>query len=211
MFAIDQKVTLELIKGKDLVKSFFSMNNHQVATPEMMLEEARSYILFFRESPGKLSAYIGLQLLVTGRKLFYSHSSNPFPDSEIKSIEEEALIFVEGLGALIDEKDFSQLTSREKQQWMDDQEIFSEDTGSETEEEEEPAEEEHEEPSAAKEPEVTQTPSLMSVLPSSPEPSQQPVPPVQYMPQPPQQPVPPVQYTPQPPQQPAPPVQPATY
>ncbi len=55
---------------KNLVKAFFSMNNHQIATPEMMLEDARSYIMFFREPGGKLSAYIGLQLLATGRKLF---------------------------------------------------------------------------------------------------------------------------------------------
>jgi hypothetical protein len=215
MFTIDQKVTFDNIREKNLVKAFFSMNNHQVATPEMMLEEARSYIMFFREPGGKLSAYIGLQLLATGRKLFYSHSSNPFHDDEIKSIEEEALIFVEGLGALLDEKDFTQLSSQEKKQWMEEQEIFSERIQPKgTEEasaEETPAVEANagetpqEPPSVQQERQASQ-PSPLAFSPAS-QPPQQPVPPVQYQPQPPQQPVPPVQYQPQPPQQPVPPVQ----
>ncbi len=204
MFSIDQKVTLEDIRGKNLVKAFFSMNNHQVATPEMMLEDARSYIMFFRESGGKLSAYIGLQLLATGRKLFYSHSSNPFSQDETASIEDEALVFVEGLGALLDEKDFTQLTAEEKNQWMDNQEIFIEKAVQESSEEERPAEEKHEEPAPVQqEPRVSQSPSLMSVFPVSPEPPQ---PTVQYQPQPSQPPVPPIQF--QPPQQPpVPPIQ----
>ncbi len=212
MFNIDQKATIADIRGKNLVKAFFSMNNHQVATPEMMLEDARSYILFFRESGGKLSAYIGLKLLATGRKLFYSHSSNPFPEGETAAIEDEALVFVEGLGALLDEKDFTQLTAEEKKQWMDNQEIFIEQAPQARSEEdqhkeEQPAEEKHEEPAPVQqEPQASHFPSLMSILPVSPEPPQ-PVPPIQY--QPPQTPpVPPVQYQPQPsPPQPAPPIQ----
>ncbi len=192
MFAIDQNITLDKIREKNLMKAFFSMNNHQIATPEMMLEDARSFILFFRESAGKLSAYIGLQLLVTGRKLFYSHSSNPFSEDEIKSIEEEALIFVEGLGALLDEKDFSQLTSREKQQWMEDQEIFVEKAVPERREAETAVEAPHE-PKVPQEPAVqqglqsAQTTAVTSGSAAAPQPPQQQAPPVQNAPQPPQQ------------------------
>ena len=221
MFTIDQKVTFDNIREKNLVKAFFSMNNHQVATPEMMLEEARSYIMFFREPGGKLSAYIGLQLLATGRKLFYSHSSNPFHDDEIKSIEEEALIFVEGLGALLDEKDFTQLSSQEKQQWIEKQEIFSERIQPKgTEEasaEETPAVEANagetpQEPPSVRQERQAPQPSPLAFSPAS-QPPQQPVPPVQYQPQPPQQ---PVQYAPQTPSVPiapqaAPPQAPPTY
>jgi hypothetical protein len=198
MFTVDENVTYQKIKEKDLVKAFFSMNNHQVATPEMMLEEARSYILFSREAGGKLSAYIGLHLLLTGRKLFYSHSSNPFSDDERNSIEEEALIFVEGLGALLDEINFSNLTSAEQNQWKEKQDLFIEKIEPENSAEEKPAEEIQPEPAS-----VQQEPAA---VPPAPE---QPVPPVQYAPRtsvqqelaaaPPalEQPVPPVQYAPQ--------------
>jgi len=101
------------------------MNNHQVATPEMMLEDARSYIMFFREQKGKISSYIGLHLLLTDRRLFYAHSSNPFSAHEMDAVEEEALGFAEGLGALLDELDLSKLSSEEKSKWFDAQDIFN--------------------------------------------------------------------------------------
>ncbi len=124
MFTIDQTITGLKLREKDMFKVYFSMNNHEVATPEMMLEDARSYILFFRTGGGKASAYIGLHLLLTGRKLFYAHSSNPFPVEKMRSIEEEALTFAEELGALLDELDFSRLSDEEKHRWIDKQDIF---------------------------------------------------------------------------------------
>ncbi len=129
MFTIDSTITDIKIREKNLIKAFFSMNNHQVATPEMMLEEARSYILFFREGDGKISSYIALHLLTTGRKMFYAHSTNTFPESEMESVSQEALEFVEGLGALIDEADFSKSSSEDKRSWIDKQDIFSQKTG----------------------------------------------------------------------------------
>src|SRR5512143_2220230 len=125
MFTIDQNITVQELREKNLVKVFFSMNNHEVATPEMMLEEARSYIMFCSEADGKVSAYIGLHLLQTGRRLFYAHSSNPFSPGETGSVEDEALCFVEGLGALVDEIDIAELSAEKNSRWIDDQDIFS--------------------------------------------------------------------------------------
>lgn len=125
MFTIDLSIKDLKARERNMIKAFFSMNNHQVATPEMMLEEARSYIIFFRESSGKISAYIGIHLLVTGRRMFYSHSSNPFSEQEIGSVEEEARNFAEGLGAMIDEVDFTKMDHQEKMRWIDTQDIFT--------------------------------------------------------------------------------------
>ncbi len=125
MFTIDLSIKDLKARERNMIKAFFSMNNHQVATPEMMLEEARSYIIFFRESSGKISAYIGIHLLVTGRRLFYSHSSNPFSEQETGSVEEEARNFADGLGAMIDEVDFTKMDHQEKMRWIDTQDIFT--------------------------------------------------------------------------------------
>lgn len=125
MFTVDQNLTAAKLREKNLVKVFFSMNNHEIATPEMMLEEACSYVMFYGEADGKVSAYIGLYLLQTGRRLFYAHSSNPFSPGETGSVEDEALCFVEGLGALVDEIDIAKLSSEEKSRWVNDQDIFS--------------------------------------------------------------------------------------
>jgi len=125
MFTIDQNITDLKIKEKNVLKILFSMNIHQVASPEMILEEARSYILFFREGKARFSVYLALHLLTTDRKLYYSHSSNPFPEDELSAVEEEALGFAEGLGAMLDVKDFTKMSDSEQDRWIDEQDIFS--------------------------------------------------------------------------------------
>jgi hypothetical protein len=125
MFTIDPKITATDLKKKNLFKVFLSMNNHQVATPETSLEEARSYVFFAREGRNRLSAYIGLHLLHTDRKLFYAHSANPFLEDALQDIEEEARYFAEDLGAMLDEVDFASLSEPEQESWIEGQSIFS--------------------------------------------------------------------------------------
>jgi hypothetical protein len=132
MFTIDPKITDLHVKEKNIHKVLFSMNIHQVATPEMMLEDARSYALFFRENKGKLSAYIALHLMLTNRSLYYSYSGNPFLDKKMGTVEEEAVAFVESLGAMLDEIYFSKITDSEKELWINKQEIFSQKQAPET-------------------------------------------------------------------------------
>jgi len=125
MFTVDPTITDLKVKEKSMLKMLFSMNTHQVATPEMNLEEARSYVIFCREGGGKTSAYIGLYLLDTNRRLFYPHSSNPFPDEDMTAVDEEARGFAEGMGAMLDEIDLTKMSSEEKNHWIDDQAIFN--------------------------------------------------------------------------------------
>lgn len=125
MFTVDPTITDLKVKEKSMLKVLFSMNTHQVATPEMNLEEVRSYVIFCREGGGKISAYIALHLLDTNRGLFYPHSSNPFPAENINAVDEEARGFAEGLGAMLDEIDITKMTSEEKNHWIDDQAIFN--------------------------------------------------------------------------------------
>lgn len=101
------------------------MNNHQVAAPDMSLQEARSYVFFLREGRDRISVYIGLHFLDADRKLFYTHTDNPFPDSKSPDIEDEARHFAEDLGAMLDEIDFSKMSDTEKDRWIDEQEIFT--------------------------------------------------------------------------------------
>ncbi len=126
MFTIDQQITAKQLKDKSILKVFVSMNNHPVATPDTSLEEARSYVFFFREGKNKLSVYIGLHLLLTDRKLFYAHSANPFSEGGLRKVEDEARDFAEDLGAMLDEVDFAFMSDLEQEQWIEEQSIFSE-------------------------------------------------------------------------------------
>jgi hypothetical protein len=125
MFIVDPAITDLEVKEKSMLRVLFSMNTHQVATPEMNLEEARSYVIFCREGGGKMSAYIGLHLLDTNRMLFYTHSSNPFPEEDMNAVDEEARGFAEGLGAMLDEIDVTKMSLEEKNHWIDDQAVFN--------------------------------------------------------------------------------------
>jgi hypothetical protein len=124
MFTIDTDITDLKIKERNLYQVFFSLNIHQVATPELSAEDAKSYVFFFQES-GRYLAYIGLHFLRTDRKLYYRHSANPFSESELPDVEEEARSFAEDMGAMLDELGLAKMSDMEKDRWIDEQDIFS--------------------------------------------------------------------------------------
>jgi hypothetical protein len=125
MFTIDPKITETDLRGKNIFKVLLSMNNHQVATPETSLEEARSYVFFIREGRNRISAYIGLHLLLTDRKLIYAHSANPFIEDKLSDVEDEARDFAEYMGAMLDDVDFESMSDLEQDSWIEDQGFFS--------------------------------------------------------------------------------------
>lgn len=124
MFTIDPTITDLQLKEKNLFKVLFSINTHDVATPEMSHERAISYVIFAREGKTKMSAFVGLHLLQTERKLFYRHSANPFLEKELQNVEDEARGFVEELGALLDEIDLSVMSAEDRERWINDQSLF---------------------------------------------------------------------------------------
>jgi hypothetical protein len=124
MFTIDTNITDLKIRERDLFKVLFSMNIHQVATPELSAEDAKSYVFFFREG-GRFLSYIGLHFLRTDRKLYYSHSENPIAERELSAVESEARSFAENMGAMLDELDLAKMSDMEKDRWIDEQGIFS--------------------------------------------------------------------------------------
>ncbi len=125
MFSVDSNITNTTIRMKNPYKVFFSMNIHQVTNPEMSLEDARSYVFFTREERETIAVCVGLHFLRSGRKLFYSHSANPFPEAEAPGIEDDARRFTEDLGAVLDGIDFSKMSDSEKAAWLGNLEILS--------------------------------------------------------------------------------------
>ena len=124
MFNVDSNITDLNIKDKNVLRILFSMNIHRVATPEGILEDARTYIMFFREGRERLSAFIELLLLQTNRKLYYTCSSNPFYDADMNMVEEEARAFAEGLGAMLDEVDMTKMSQEGKNRWIEEHNLL---------------------------------------------------------------------------------------
>jgi hypothetical protein len=124
MFNADPNITDVNVREKNLSKILFSMNIHQVATPELSVEDARCYVLFFGEGSNSI-AYIALYLTRTDGRIYYSYSSNPFPQEGLAQVEEEARGFVEDMGFVLDEMPLAGVSPAEKNRWIDEQAIFS--------------------------------------------------------------------------------------
>jgi hypothetical protein len=124
MFTIDASIKDFSGLTQNLYRVLFSMNNHMVATPELSPEEARSYVLFLREGKQRYSVYVGLYFLHTDRRMFYAHSSNPFLEEDLQEVEEDARIFAEDLGAMLDEINFEKMSDLDRERWIEEQSIF---------------------------------------------------------------------------------------
>jgi hypothetical protein len=124
MFTADPNITDLQVKEKGIHKILFSMNIHQVATPELSAEDARSYVIFFREG-SSLSAYIGIYFMRTDRRFYYSYTANPFPFEGLSDVEDEARGFVEDMGFVLDEINIGGMSLDEKNRWLDEQPMFS--------------------------------------------------------------------------------------
>src|SRR3990172_3453285 len=124
MFTADPNITDLKGKEKGNHKILFSMNIHQVATPELSAEDARSYVIFFREG-SSLSAYIGIYFMRTDRRFYYSYTANPFPFEGLSDVEDEARGFVEDMGFVLDEINIGGMSLDEKNRWLDEQPMFN--------------------------------------------------------------------------------------
>ncbi len=124
MFTADPNITDLQVKEKGIHKILFSMNIHQVATPELSAEDARSYVIFFREG-SSLSAYISIYFMRTDRRFYYSYTANPFPFEGLSDVEDEARGFVEDMGFVLDEINIGGMSLDEKNRWLDEQPMFS--------------------------------------------------------------------------------------
>lgn len=139
MFTVDPNITDLQVKEKVISKLSFSMNSPQIATPELSVEEARCYVLFFRAG-NTYSAYIGLYLPNSDRKFYYTYSGNPLPEEALGEAMDEATRFAEDMGFLLDELKLPDLSVDERNQWIEDQLIFGYKKKPEEKAEEKPAE-----------------------------------------------------------------------
>lgn len=123
MFTIDPNIKDLRVKEKVVSRLYFSMNSPNIATPELGTEEARCYILFFREG-NSYSSYVGLYLPSSDRKIYYAYSGNPLSEGAIQAVTEEATRFAEEMGFLLDELNLSGMSVDERNQWIEGQPIF---------------------------------------------------------------------------------------
>lgn len=123
MYTVDPNIRDLQVKDKVITRLTYSMNAPQIATPELSTEEARCYILLFREG-SSYSSYIGLYLPASDRRFYYAYSGNPLSEGGISEALDEATRFAEEMGFVLDELNLSALSVDERNKWVEDQPLF---------------------------------------------------------------------------------------
>ncbi len=123
MYTVDTDIKDLKVKDRVITKLFFSMNAPQIATPELGTEEARCYIMLFKEG-NSYSSYIGLFLPSSDRRFFYTYSENPLAEDRLNEVMEESNQFAEEMGFLLDELKLSVMSVDERNKWIEEQPFF---------------------------------------------------------------------------------------
>lgn len=123
MYSVDPNIRDLQVKERVISRLSFSMNAPMIATPELSTEEARCYILLFREG-STFASYIGLYLPASDRRFYYAYSGNPLPETVITEALEEAARFAEEMGFVMDELKLTTLSVDERNKWIEDQLLF---------------------------------------------------------------------------------------
>lgn len=121
MFTADPNITeLNVLERGGVFKVLFSMDIHQVATPDTSVEDARCFILLFREG-SRFTAHAVLSTTRTNRQFYYSHTGNPFGEEQLSSIEDDARQFAEDMGFVLDEMAVAGMSLEQRNAWFEEQ------------------------------------------------------------------------------------------
>jgi hypothetical protein len=120
MFTADPGITELNILERGVFKVLFSMDIHQVATPDTSVEDARCFILLFREG-SRFTAHAVLSTTRTNRQFYYSHTANPFGEEQLSGIEDDARQFAEDMGFALDEMAVAGMSLEQRNAWLEEQ------------------------------------------------------------------------------------------
>lgn len=123
MYTVDTNIKDLQVKERVLSRLFYSLNSPMIATPELGTEEARCFIMVFKEEK-TYSSYIGLYLPNSERRFFYVYSGNPVSEAGLSELLEESNRFAEEMGFLLDELNVSGMSVEERNKWIDGQPFF---------------------------------------------------------------------------------------
>lgn len=112
------------------------MNKVRVSVGDYISEPSEVYILT-GQSNGNLESYIVFYLLGPGINLVYGCGQNPYPPELKEKVIDEAIIFVEELGSILEEIPWESMTPDQRSSWIENEILFAEPVVEELEEIEE--------------------------------------------------------------------------
>jgi hypothetical protein len=100
------------------------MNKVRVSVGEHSSEPSEVYIIT-GQSNGNLESYIIFYMLEPGIHVVYGSDKNPFAPTLIEQVIEEAIIFVEEMGSILEEVPWETMTPDQRSAWVEKEILYS--------------------------------------------------------------------------------------
>jgi hypothetical protein len=123
MFEIDSTQTYVPARPEEVVEVYYSVNTILVAPAGHSAEPTKAYIISVKKSSAFLF-YIYLFLIDSGRGVLYRREEELVGPKEYPRVVEEAFIFLESMGFIMDRIDLHSLSAGERKEYFQQQPFF---------------------------------------------------------------------------------------
>ncbi len=125
MFVINERQK-GLPKGtqKRIVSLLHSINEPKIAVADRPAETTRAFVCTVEEAPKKFQIHVVLHLTRSQTKVMFSSDLELFPQEKLRTMEDEALDFVESMGFMMDNMNVPKLPPKDCQAMLKDLPIF---------------------------------------------------------------------------------------
>lgn len=118
MFELDPKLSALDAASSAILEIYLSLNTAEVATKEFVGEPAKAYICLISPAPERCTLFVNFFFPNKNRAIFYPYHNNPFTPASIDEVKDEAMIFLESFGFIMEQVVGKNSTLKDKEHWM---------------------------------------------------------------------------------------------
>ena len=118
MFRPDPSLSHVPAGREQVVSVIESINQPQISIPGKVPQTVQAHIVGLRNPNGTFAMFVGLFLRQTGESVIYAHERPEFPVEAYRDIEAEGLQFLESMGFMLDNANYSKLSPEAQEQTL---------------------------------------------------------------------------------------------
>ncbi len=115
MFSVDANFARQAIQREQILALTQSMNAITVQVPGFPVAPAMGYVLAYTPEAGKAAVAIVLHYTDSGRMVAYVPEPKRFPLTELGGVTDEAVVFLESMGFILDDTKFGTLAPADQE------------------------------------------------------------------------------------------------
>ncbi len=117
MFELDPKLNALDVTPAAVLEIHHSLNTAEVATKEFVGEPAKAFICLIASAPERRTIYISFFFPNKNRTIFYRYLNNPFAPALTDEVKDEAMIFLESFGFIMERVVGEASSAKDKEHW----------------------------------------------------------------------------------------------